>query len=96
MISARFAWDSFRLSDACIANTPWEAELMRNVFGAPGERVHVVPNGVEEVFLNSAPVSRGKWLICSATITVRKRVLELAEAAVLGQTPIWFVGKPYS
>ena len=96
MISARFAWDSFRHSDACIANTEWEAQLMRQVFGASPENVHVVPNGVEEVFLQSSAASRGSWLICTATITERKRVLELAQAAVQARTPLWIIGKPYA
>ncbi len=94
--TARLAWDSYRLADACIANTAWEAHLMHYLFGAPPERVHVVPNGVEDVFLNSAPAARGPWLVCTATITERKRVLELAEAAVRARTPLWIVGRPYS
>ena len=93
--AARMAWDSYRLADACVANTGWEAHLMHYLFGAPKERVHVVPNGVEEIFLNSAPAARGQWLICTATITERKRVLELAEAAVSARTPLWIIGKPY-
>lgn len=92
----RLAWDSYRLADAVIALTAWEAELMRELFDAPLDRTHVVPNGVEEVFFNSAPTERGKWLVCTATITERKRVLELAEAAVLAQTPVWIIGKPYA
>jgi glycosyltransferase involved in cell wall biosynthesis len=94
--TARMAWDAYRLADACIANTAWEAHLMHYLFGAPRERVHVVPNGVEEIFLNSASAARGHWLVCTATITERKRVLELAKAAVAAQTPLWIIGKPYS
>ncbi len=94
--AARMAWDAYRLADACVALTPWEAHLMNYLFGAPRERVHVVPNGVEEMFLNSAPAARGPWLVCAATIAERKRVLELAEAAVIARTPVWVVGKPYS
>jgi glycosyltransferase involved in cell wall biosynthesis len=94
--TARMAWDAYRLADACIANTAWEAHLMNYLFGAPKERVHVVPNGVEEIFLNSAPAARGQWLVCTATITERKRVLELAEAAVVARTPLWIIGRPYS
>ncbi len=94
--AARMAWDSYRLADACIALTPWEAHLMNYLFGAPKERVHVVPNGVEDVFLNSARAARGPWLVCTATIVERKRVLELAEAAVIARTPLWIIGKPYS
>jgi glycosyltransferase involved in cell wall biosynthesis len=90
------SWDSYRLADACVANTPWEARLLQQLFDAPEEKIHVVPNGVEEVFLESKPVQRGKWLICTATVTERKRVVELAEAAVLVETPLWIIGKPYS
>jgi glycosyltransferase involved in cell wall biosynthesis len=96
MFTARLAWDAYRLADACVANTGWEAHLMNYLFGAPKERVHVVPNGVEEIFLNSAPAARGPWLVCAATITERKRVLELAGAAVVARTPLWMIGKPYS
>jgi glycosyltransferase involved in cell wall biosynthesis len=91
-----FTWDSYRLADACVALTEWEAFLMKELYGAPPERTHIVPNGVEEVFLNSQPAKRGPWLVCTATITERKRVVELAEAAVRASTPLWVIGKPYS
>ncbi|HZF02479.1 MAG TPA: glycosyltransferase family 4 protein [Methylomirabilota bacterium] len=93
--TSKLAWDSYRLADACIALTSWEAHLMNYLFDAPKERVHVVPNGVEEIFLNSQKAARGKWLVCTATITERKRVLELAQAAVRAQTPLWVIGKAY-
>jgi glycosyltransferase involved in cell wall biosynthesis len=95
MITA-FAWDTYRLADACLALTPWEAGLMTELFGAPPEKVRVLPNGVEDIFLQPQPARRGPWLVCTTTITERKRVLELARAAVRAQTPVWIVGKPYS
>jgi len=91
-----FDWEGYETADACIALTPKEAHLMSYLFGARPERVHVVPNGVEDVFLNSVSASRGKWLVCTATITPRKRVLELAKAAVAANTPLWVIGKPYA
>ena len=94
--TARMAWNSYRTADAIIANTPWEAQLMRGMFGATAEKIHVVSNGVEEVFLQSTPARRDSWLVCTATITPRKRVLELAEAAVAARTPTWIIGQPYS
>ncbi len=94
--ASSFRWEAHRKADACIALTAWEAHLMQYLFGAPNARVHVVPNGVESEFLESAPRERGKWLVCTATITQRKRVLELAKAAAVAQTPLWVVGKPYS
>ncbi len=91
-----FNWESFRAADACIALTSHEADLMNYLFDAPREKLRVVPNGVEEVFLEERPATRGPWLVCTATITERKRIVELAEAAVAAQTPLWIVGKPYS
>lgn len=94
--TGRFSWESFRLADACIALTAWEKHLMLDIFGAQAARVHVVPNGVEQAFFDSPERERGPWLVCTATITPRKRVLELAEAAVVARTPVWVIGKPYA
>lgn len=100
--TARLSWDSYRLADIVIALTPWERQLMIEMFNAPPDRVFVVPNGVEEVFfekadkLESKNRVKEKWLVCTATITERKRVLELAEAAVIAKTPVWIIGNPYS
>ena len=94
--TAAFNWDSYRLADACIALTPWEAHLMHYLFEAPQEHIHVVPNGVEEIFFNSSAAAREKWLVCTTTITERKRVLELATAAVAAQTPLWVIGRAYA
>jgi glycosyltransferase involved in cell wall biosynthesis len=76
--------------------TPYEASLLTQIHNAPPSRVHVIPNGVEDVFLNSQPVPRGKWLVCTATIVELKGVLKLAQMAVQAQTPLWVIGQPYS
>ena len=94
-LTAPFHWESYGLADACVALTSWEAHLMIRLFCAPCDKTHVVPNGVEDVFLSSTPAQRDPWLVCTATITERKRVLELAEAAVQAKTPLWIIGKPY-
>lgn len=91
-----FQWDSYRQADAVIALTSWEGYLMNYLFDAPADRIHIVPNGVEREFLESTPQPRGPWLVCTATITERKRVLELAQAAILAQTPLWIIGRAYS
>ena len=95
-IAAAFQWESYRLADACIANTSWEKHLMEFKFGADPKKIFVVPNGVEEIFSQSPAVPRGEWLVCTATITDRKRVLELAQAAVAAQTPVWIIGQAYA
>jgi glycosyltransferase involved in cell wall biosynthesis len=91
-----FNWDSYAAADACVANTAWEAHLMSYLFGAAPERVFVVPNGVEDVFLHSTSRTRGKWLVCTATIIEHKRVLELAQAGIAAGVPVWIIGKPIS
>jgi len=91
-----FDWDSYRLLDAILAMTPYEATLLTGIHGAPPSRVHVVPNGVEDVFLKRQPVPRGQWLVCTATITKQKEVLRLAQMAVCAETPLWVIGKAYS
>jgi glycosyltransferase involved in cell wall biosynthesis len=96
VMTAYFGWDSYLLADACVALTPWEAHLIKYIFGPPAKNVHIIPNGVEEVFLESSRVERGKWLVCTATITERKEVLKLAEAALSARVPVWVIGKPYS
>jgi glycosyltransferase involved in cell wall biosynthesis len=94
---SRLGWESYQKADAVIALTEWEKKLMIEMFSAPSHKIHVVPNGVEDVFLQDN--SQGRWgdhLICTATITPRKRVLEMAQAAVLAQVKVRFFGQPYS
>lgn len=94
---AKMGWDAYSKADRIVALTEWEAELMRRVFGALGRRVVVVPNGVAEEFLATGiSPTRGKYLVCTATITERKRIVEMVVAAVEAQTPLWVIGKPYA
>lgn len=94
--TARLAWESYKIADGIIALTSHQARLMMEMFDADPGRVHVVPNGVETVFLESPERERGKWLVCTATVTERKRVLEMVQAAIKAETPIWVIGRPYS
>jgi glycosyltransferase involved in cell wall biosynthesis len=99
--TAKLAWKAYQKADAIVALTPWEKQLMVEMFDASPDQVHVIPNGVEEVFFQRTPnqelrTTRSNYLVCTATITERKRVLELAEAAMLAKTPVWVIGTPYS
>jgi glycosyltransferase involved in cell wall biosynthesis len=89
-------WDSYQKADSIIAITDWEAWIMGKLFDAPPQRIRVVPNAVDDVYFQSGSRPLGDYLICVATITERKRVLELAQAAVEAKTPLKVVGKPYS
>lgn len=79
--------------DAAIAVTPFEAEYMSVVFGAPPERTHVIPNGVSDVYFDKSitPMSF-EGLIYSAFISRRKNCLEVARAAKRMKVPVKFVG----
>jgi glycosyltransferase involved in cell wall biosynthesis len=99
--TAKMSWDAYQKVDAATALTDWEKHLMVTMFDAPSDRVHVIPNGVEEVFFQRTPnqelrTPRSDYLVSTAAITERKRVVELAEAAVLAGTPLWIIGAPYS
>ena len=94
---ANFRWDSYTAADAVVVLTAWEAEIVRILFGTPTRRLHIVPNGVEPEFFRRPGVEeiRDEELVCTATITGRKRVLELAEAAILAKVPVRVLGAPY-
>jgi len=94
---ANFRWDAYSKADAVVVLTSWEAEIVRILFPTASGHLHVVPNGVEPEFFRSPddPAQRGDELVCTATITERKRVLELAEAAVAARVPVRILGAPY-
>jgi glycosyltransferase involved in cell wall biosynthesis len=94
---ANFRWDAYKKADAFVVLTEWEAEVTRILFNPDKTKLHVVPNGVEEEFFRNPELAKqpGEELVCTATITERKRVLELAEAAVEAQVPVRILGKPY-
>lgn len=94
---ANFRWDAYTKADAVVVLTSWEADIVRMLFGTPEARLHVVPNGVEpEFFLSPGDTTkRCDELVCTATITERKRVLEVAEAAIIAQIPLRVLGAPY-
>jgi glycosyltransferase involved in cell wall biosynthesis len=98
VLLANFRWDAYLKADAVIVLTDWEAEIVQMLFGPPVGRVSVVPNGVEPEFFSvpdrSAP--RAGELVCTATITERKRVMELARAALAAGTPLRILGAPYA
>jgi glycosyltransferase involved in cell wall biosynthesis len=99
--TAKLAWKAYQKADAIVALTPWEKQLMVEMFEASPDKVHVIPNGVEEVFFQRTPnqelrTTPSDYLVCTATITERKKVVELAKAAVMAGTPLWIIGAPYS
>jgi glycosyltransferase involved in cell wall biosynthesis len=93
---ARIGWSTWHTADAYIAVTSWEARLMIEIFRAPADRVHVIPNGVKDCFFEPQVNARGQWLVTTASIFPVKRLVETAQAAVAAQTPYWVIGQPLS
>lgn len=91
----RMGWGGIdKNADAVLLSTPWDAKLMREVFGVSAHKVHVLGNGVAEAYLNAPVRERGPWLVSTAWIGAVKRTLEVAEAAVMAGTPLWVIGRP--
>jgi glycosyltransferase involved in cell wall biosynthesis len=96
MFSGPFNWESFHLADRHFAPSPHDMQVIEHMFDVPAEKIELLPYGVDDEFLNSDKTQpREPWLICTATITERKRVLEIAEAAIDARVPVKIVGKPY-
>ena len=97
-VNATLPWQAFQLCDLNIVGLEAEARVLREVYRVPETRIAVVPLGLSEAYLNlpTAPErTGGKWLICTGTITGRKRTNDLARLALRSQTPVLFVGKGY-
>lgn len=54
-------WDSYKMADAVIASTQWEAWIMRTLFDVSPAHLHVVPTGVDDIFFLKA--ESGKWKV---------------------------------
>lgn len=86
----------FHLCDHNLVNICSEALMLENIYHVPSGKISVMPAGLSEAFLESAPATRqGDYLISTATITERKNSVELAQLAKAAEVPILFVGKPY-
>lgn len=94
----RLSWDVYREADALVfvVNPEWKAA--QYLFRAPAERGHIIPHGLDPAAMEclAQPQAEQDYLVCMATIYPVKNSVLLARAARLAQTPIVFLGKPYS
>ena len=95
-ISGLMPWNSFHLCTMNVVGLAIEKRVLEDVYGVPPAKVCAVPLGTSEAYLRAAPSPRaGDHLICTGTITARKRTNDLARLALRSETPILFVGKGY-
>ena len=96
-VISQLNWSAFHNAQLAIVGLEAEACILRQVYSVPPERIRRVPLGCDTVFMNAAPAAKdGDHLVCVGTITPQKRTVELAEMAVAAQTPVLFIGMPYS
>jgi glycosyltransferase involved in cell wall biosynthesis len=94
----RLSWDTYREADALVFVVEHEWETAQYLFRAPAGRGHIIPHGLDVEALErlAQPQAEQDYLVCLATIYAVKNSVLLARAAHLAQTPIVFLGKPYS
>ena len=86
----------FHLCDLNVVSLDAEVRVLREIYQVPASRIAQVPYGMDDNYLAAKPGERaGDFLISTATITARKRSIELARLALRAEVPVLFVGKPY-
>jgi glycosyltransferase involved in cell wall biosynthesis len=95
-VKNQVAWRAYNACAQNIVGLAAERQVLEIVYRVPPEKISQVPLGLSDIFLQAG---RGKriedHLICTGTITGRKRSVELARLAHTAGVPILFVGKPY-
>jgi glycosyltransferase involved in cell wall biosynthesis len=90
-------WTSYREANHAVVLLNAEERVLLWEYGVSPAQVSVVPLGMSDIFLQAGPGRRSEsHLICTGTITPRKRTVELAEMAKAAEAPILFVGKAYT
>ena len=96
-IGQQLQWAAFRECAVNVVGLLSERQVLETVHGVSSERIAVVPLGLSSTYLRAGPGPRSQpHLICTGTITPRKRTLEIAGLAREARVPVLFVGKPYS
>ena len=96
-LGSQLHWTAFHECARNVVGLRAEQRVLEVVHGIPAARIAIVPLGLSEAFRRAGPGKRSQpHLICTGTITARKRAVELAELARRAQVPVLFVGKPYA
>ena len=96
-IGQQLPWAAFHECAQNVVGLRAEQRVLEIVHRVPAAQIAVVPLGLSTAYLRAGAGSRSRpHLICTGTITPRKRTVELAELARQAQVPVLFVGKPYA
>lgn len=97
-IAYRLSLKVYRELDALVYCVGLERKVAHYLYGAPLDRIHVIPHGIEDdaqVEL-AQPEAEGDYLVSTATIIPRKNTTLLARAAKAAGVPVVFLGKPFN
>ena len=83
---------SVRTADAVVAVSSFTRSELVELLGVPGDRVRVVPNGVDRVFAPEGPASEGSYVLAVGTLEPRKNLGRAVEAARLAGVELRVVG----
>jgi glycosyltransferase involved in cell wall biosynthesis len=70
-----------RSATRLIAVSEFTRREVVELVGVPEERIHVIPNAVEDVFTPEGPAADGDYVLAVGTLEPRKNLERLAEAA---------------
>lgn len=95
-VKRQLAWRAYNACSHNIVGLAAERKVLEIVHRVPPGKISEVPLGLSDSFLQAGyGKQRQDYLICTGTITSRKRSVELARLARSASVPILFVGKPY-
>ncbi len=81
-----------RVADAVVAVSETVADEVVDLLGVPRDRVRVVANGVEPVFIPDGPRAEGSYVLAVGTLEPRKNLPRVVEAARLAGLPLRVAG----
>jgi glycosyltransferase involved in cell wall biosynthesis len=83
-----------RSADAVVAVSAFTRDELVDLLGVPVERIRVVPNGVDPVFVPHGPAAEGDYVLAVGTLEPRKNLAAAVEAARLAGVELRVAGAP--
>jgi glycosyltransferase involved in cell wall biosynthesis len=83
-----------RSADAVVAVSAFTRDELVALLDVPGDRIHVVPNGLEPVFAETGPTAPGDYVLAVGTLEPRKNLARAVEAAKRANVELRVVGAP--
>jgi glycosyltransferase involved in cell wall biosynthesis len=81
-----------RTADAVVAVSAFTRDELLELLGVPAERVRVVPNGVDPVFVREGAAATGDYVLAVGTLEPRKNLGVAVEAARIAGVELRVVG----